>query len=41
LAAREATFNAERESYAQALMGMDLTGWDSTLWRLPYWDKQA
>jgi len=25
----------------QALMGMDLTGWDSTLWRLPYWYKQA
>src|SRR6478672_62871 len=21
----------------QTLMGMDLTGWDSTLWRLPYW----
>jgi len=25
----------------QTLMGMDLTGWDSTLWRLPYWYKQA
>ena len=24
-----------------ALMGMDLTGWDSTFWRLPYWYKQA
>jgi peptide/nickel transport system substrate-binding protein len=24
-----------------ALMGMDLTGWDSTFWRLPYWYKSA
>jgi peptide/nickel transport system substrate-binding protein len=23
------------------LRGMDLTGWDSTFWRLPYWYKQA
>jgi peptide/nickel transport system substrate-binding protein len=23
------------------LKGMDLTGWDSTFWRLPYWYKQA
>jgi peptide/nickel transport system substrate-binding protein len=23
------------------LRGMDLTGWDSTLWRLAYWYKQA
>jgi hypothetical protein len=21
------------------LQGMDLNGWDSTLWRLPYWYK--
>ena len=26
---------------ATRLRGMDLTGWDSTLWRLPYWHKQA
>jgi len=26
---------------ANALHGMDLTGWDSTFWRLPYWYKQA
>jgi peptide/nickel transport system substrate-binding protein len=24
-----------------ALQGMDLTGWDSNFWRLPYWYKQA
>jgi peptide/nickel transport system substrate-binding protein len=24
-----------------ALHGMDLTGWDSTFWRLPYWYKQG
>jgi peptide/nickel transport system substrate-binding protein len=24
---------------ATRLRGMDLTGWDSTLWRLPYWHK--
>jgi peptide/nickel transport system substrate-binding protein len=24
-----------------ALQGMDLTGWDSNLWRLPYWYRQA
>jgi hypothetical protein len=23
------------------LRGMDLTGWDSTLWRLAYWYNQA
>jgi peptide/nickel transport system substrate-binding protein len=23
------------------LRGMDLTGWDSTFWRLPHWHKQA
>ena len=23
------------------LRGMKLTGWDSTLWRLAYWYKQA
>jgi peptide/nickel transport system substrate-binding protein len=23
------------------LRGMDLTGWDGTLWRLPYWYKEA
>jgi len=23
------------------LRGMDLTGWDSTFWRLPYWYRQA
>ena len=23
------------------LRGMDLTGWDTTLWRLPYWYKEA
>jgi peptide/nickel transport system substrate-binding protein len=23
------------------LRGMDLTGWDGTLWRLPYWHKEA
>ncbi|PWU21515.1 MAG: peptide ABC transporter substrate-binding protein [Candidatus Rokuibacteriota bacterium] len=23
------------------LRGMDLNGWDSTFWRLPYWHKQA
>jgi len=23
------------------LRGMDLNGWDSTFWRLPYWYKQA
>jgi peptide/nickel transport system substrate-binding protein len=23
------------------LHGMDLTGWDSTFWRLPFWYKQA
>jgi peptide/nickel transport system substrate-binding protein len=22
------------------LRGMDLTGWDSTMWRLAYWYKQ-
>jgi peptide/nickel transport system substrate-binding protein len=21
--------------------GMDLTGWDSTFWRLPYWNRQG
>ena len=21
------------------LRGMDLTSWDSTMWRLPYWHK--
>ena len=26
---------------AAALKGMALTGWDSTLWRLPYWYKQS
>ena len=26
---------------SNALMGLDLTGWDSTFWRLPYWYKQA
>jgi peptide/nickel transport system substrate-binding protein len=26
---------------ATRLKGMDLTGWDSTFWRLPYWYKQA
>jgi peptide/nickel transport system substrate-binding protein len=26
---------------AAKLMGMALTGWDSTFWRLPYWYKQA
>jgi peptide/nickel transport system substrate-binding protein len=26
---------------ANALQGMDLTGWDSTFWRLPYWYKQG
>ena len=26
---------------ATKLMGMALTGWDSTFWRLPYWYKQA
>ena len=26
---------------ANALQGMDLTGWDSTFWRLPYWYKQV
>ena len=26
---------------ANALQGMDLTGWDSTFWRLPYWYKQS
>jgi peptide/nickel transport system substrate-binding protein len=26
---------------SNTLHGMDLTGWDSTLWRLPYWYKQA
>jgi peptide/nickel transport system substrate-binding protein len=24
-----------------ALQGMDLTGWDSNFWRLPYWYRQA
>jgi peptide/nickel transport system substrate-binding protein len=23
------------------LRGMDLTGWDTTMWRLPYWYKEA
>jgi peptide/nickel transport system substrate-binding protein len=23
------------------LRGMDLSGWDSTFWRLPYWYRQA
>jgi len=23
------------------LRGMDLSGWDSTFWRLPYWHRQA
>jgi peptide/nickel transport system substrate-binding protein len=23
------------------LRGMDLSGWDGTLWRLPYWHKEA
>jgi peptide/nickel transport system substrate-binding protein len=26
---------------ANVLHGMDLTGWDSTFWRLPYWYKQG
>ena len=26
---------------ATRLKGMDLSGWDSTLWRLPYWHGQA
>jgi hypothetical protein len=26
---------------AHGLKGMQLTGWDSTLWRLAYWYKQA
>jgi peptide/nickel transport system substrate-binding protein len=26
---------------AHKLRGMDLNGWDSTLWRLPYWYKEA
>jgi peptide/nickel transport system substrate-binding protein len=26
---------------AKVLHGMDLTGWDSTFWRLPYWYRQA
>jgi len=26
---------------SNSLMGMDLTGWDSTFWRLPYWYKQG
>jgi peptide/nickel transport system substrate-binding protein len=26
---------------SNALMGLDLTGWDSTFWRLPYWYRQA
>jgi peptide/nickel transport system substrate-binding protein len=26
---------------AAALRGMDLTGWDSTFWRLPYWYRQT
>jgi peptide/nickel transport system substrate-binding protein len=26
---------------ATKLRGMDLTGWDSTFWRLPYWHRQA
>jgi peptide/nickel transport system substrate-binding protein len=25
----------------QKLRGMDLTGWDTTMWRLPYWYKEA
>jgi len=24
---------------ATRLRGMDLTGWDSNMWRLPYWHK--
>jgi peptide/nickel transport system substrate-binding protein len=23
------------------LRGMDLSGWDSTVWRLPYWYREA
>jgi peptide/nickel transport system substrate-binding protein len=23
------------------LRGMDLSGWDSTFWRLPFWYRQA
>jgi peptide/nickel transport system substrate-binding protein len=26
---------------SQKLRGMDLTGWDTTMWRLPYWYKEA
>jgi peptide/nickel transport system substrate-binding protein len=26
---------------ATSLRGMDLSGWESTFWRLPYWHKQA
>ena len=26
---------------ATSLRGMDLTGWDSSFWRLPYWYRQA
>ena len=26
---------------ANKLRGMDLHGWESTMWRLPYWYKEA
>jgi len=26
---------------SQKLRGMDLSGWDTTMWRLPYWYKEA
>lgn len=26
---------------AQRLRGLDLSGWESTFWRLPYWYRQA
>jgi peptide/nickel transport system substrate-binding protein len=28
-------------SAATWLKGMDLSGWDSTFWRLPFWYRQA
>jgi peptide/nickel transport system substrate-binding protein len=28
-------------SSATWLRGMDLSGWDSTFWRLPFWYRQA